>query len=105
MFVGACLWSTLRSLTHALHLKTLGLKDLDIVASELVKFLLLNTGYDSIESLEKRVSEMESAQAEIKKNSKGATTSASTASNKVDELNRELKAMEKRLVKVEGKVQ
>ena len=47
------LWSILQSLTSSLRLKSLGFKDLDIVASELVKFLIINTGYNAIEGLEK----------------------------------------------------
>ena len=53
------LWSTLRSLSLALELSNIGFHNLDIVSSELVKFLLVNTGYESIAKLENKVEELE----------------------------------------------
>ena len=91
------LWSSLQSLQLALRLKREGLKDLDIVASELVKFLLTNSGYGSIERLERDVKEIP----DMLKSIKGATTSATTASNKIDELKKTIVGLEKRLTKVD----
>ena len=95
------LFATLQSLELALKLKSLGLKDLEIVSSELVKFLLTNTGYDSIEKLEKQVATLLTSYSDVSKVAKGAASSANTASNKVDELKRQVNALEKRLAKLE----
>ena len=52
---GAILWSTLQSLNIAMHFKSICFKNIDIISSELVKFLLTNTGYESIQVLEQKV--------------------------------------------------
>ena len=98
------LWTSLQSLLQALHLKSLGLKDLDIVASELVKFLLTNTESESVISLEKRVSALESSLVEVKKSTKGAAAAATTAGNKADEAKKLGQGLDKRLSKVEAKM-
>ena len=49
------------------------------MASELVKFLMTNTAYDSIDCLEKQFSQL----ADIQKAVKEAVSSATTSSNKV----------------------
>ena len=53
--------------------------------------------------LEKQVTHLETTMAELKKAVKGATTSAATSANKVDELKKRIDALEKRLKKVEDK--
>lgn len=98
------LWSSLQSLQVALKLKNLGLKDLDVVSSELVKFLLVNTGYDSIERLQKQVETLTASVSSAQKSVKGALTSSITATNKVDELQKQITALEKRLSKAENKL-
>ena len=95
------LFFTLQSLKLALKLKSLGLKDLEIVSSKLVKFLHTNTGYKSIEQLEKYVATLQSSSLEVSKTDKMATASANTTSNKVDTLTKHLNAMEERLFKLE----
>ena len=95
------LWTSLLSLQQALHLKNLGLRDLNIVASELVKFLLINTGYDSIEALEKKVAALETSVLELRKSVKGAATAAVTAGNKAVEAKKLAVSLEKRVTKVE----
>ena len=42
---GSILWSTIQSLDVAMKFKGVGFINLSIVSSELVKFLLINTGY------------------------------------------------------------
>ena len=99
----AALWATLRSLDVANQLKSIGLANLDIVCSELVKFLLVNTGCEAITKLEAKVSELEKTKAELTKANKGAVASAATATNKVDELKKTVAGLEKRLKKLEDK--
>ena len=55
----AILWSKLQSLGIASSLKSIGFENLEVVSSELVKFLLVNTGYDSITKLEAQVASLE----------------------------------------------
>ena len=95
------LWTSLQSLDVALRLKNMGLQDLEIVSSELVKFLLVNTGYDSIEKLQKQVESLLTNTTAIQKTSKNASSSAISATNKVDELQKQISALEKRMAKVE----
>ena len=42
---GSILWSTIQSIDVAMKFKGVGFENLSIVSSELVKFLLVNTGY------------------------------------------------------------
>ena len=98
---GAILWSTLQSLNTAMHFKSIGFKNLDIVSSELVKFLLTNTGYESIQVLEQKVVSLEAGKKEAEKALKSATSAATTASNKVDECKKLMIALEKRVKKLE----
>lgn len=55
------LYSTLRSLNIAMTFKNTGFENLDVVSSELVKFLLVNTGYESISKLEIQVAALEAS--------------------------------------------
>ena len=82
---GAILWSTLQSLSTAMHFKSIGFKNLDIVSSELVKFLLTNTGYESIQVIKQKVFSLESGNKEAGKALKNATSAGTTARDKVDE--------------------
>ena len=76
---------------------------MDIVSSKITKFLLVNTGYNSIEKLEDRVEKLEKDRKDLMFSCKGAVASATTAGNKVDELKRTVKAIEKKLKTVEAK--
>jgi len=98
---GEILWSTLQSLNTAMQFKSIGFKNLDIVSSELVKFLLTNTGYESIQVLEQKVVSLEAGKKEAEKALKSATSAATTASNKVDECKKLMIALEKRVKKLE----
>ena len=75
------LWSQLGSLQAAIELKDQGLENLDIVAAKLVQFLLVNTQYDSIATLE---ADQKSMKADIKEalaNKNRLETSLSTANS------------------------
>ena len=53
--------------------------------SELVKFLLVNTGYESIQRLESQVAELMASKKESDRALKEATTTAKSSTNKLDE--------------------
>ena len=93
------LWTTLRSLKIAMSFKSTGFENLDVVSSELVKFLLVNTGYESISKLEAQVAALEANKKEMASSLKGANTAATTASNKVDDLKKVVASLEKRVKK------
>jgi hypothetical protein len=99
----AIFWANLRSLDIGLGFKRTGLENLHIVSSELVKFLLVNTGYESISGLESKVKLLESQSSDLQKLAKNAEKSALSAANKSDELKKVVEAMGKRLAKVEAK--
>ena len=101
--MAAHLWSSLQSLVIGKEYKNIGFANLDIVSSEITKFLLVNTGYDSIEKLQEKVERLEKEKKEGATALKGAISAATTSSNKVDELKRTVLALEKRLKKLEEK--
>jgi hypothetical protein len=86
-------WATIWSLDIGLSFKAIGLDNLHIVSSELVKFLLVNTGFESIRCLETKVSVLEAKTSELQKTVKNSEKSAVTASNKSDELKRTCEAL------------
>ena len=96
-------WSTIRSLDIALDFKRTDFENLHIVSSELVKFLLVNTGYESISGLEVKVATLEGQVSELQKTVKNADKSAIAASNKSDELKKLCDSLVKRVTKLEGR--
>jgi hypothetical protein len=96
-------WSTIRSLDIALAFKRTGFENLHIVSSELVNFLLVNTGYESISGLEVKVATLEGQVSELQKTVKNAEKSAIAASNKSDELKKLCDTLVKRVTKLEGR--
>jgi hypothetical protein len=70
----------------------------------LVKFLLVNTGYESISGLEATVKPLETQSSELSKLAKNSEKSALSAANKADEMKKVCEALAKRLAKVETKV-
>jgi hypothetical protein len=96
-------WATIRSLDIGLGFKRTGFENLHIVSSELVKFLLVNTGYESISSLEGKVATLEGSNADLLKTARNSEKSAITASNKVDELKKLCDTLIKRVTKLESK--
>ena len=57
--MSAYLWMALRALNIGKEFRSIGFSNLDVVSSEITKFLLVNTGYDSIEKLEEKVATLE----------------------------------------------
>jgi hypothetical protein len=94
-------WATIRSLDMGLGFKRTGFENLHIVSSELVKFLLVNTGYESISELETKVSALEGQVSDLQKTSRNSEKSAVTASNKADELKKLSDSLVKRITKLE----
>jgi hypothetical protein len=94
-------WATIRSLDIGLGFKRTGFENLHIVSSELVKFLLVNTGYESITELETKVSVLEGQVSDLQKTSRNSEKSAVTASNKADELKKLSDSLVKRITKLE----
>ena len=92
----------MQSLQTAQELKKVGFKNLDIVTSELTKFLLINTGYESVKKLESKVKELEDAKRSQQSDVKSAVSSANTASNLASETKKLLAALDKRVKKLEG---
>ena len=97
-------WASIRSLDIGLGFKRTGMENLHIVSSELVKFLLVNTGYESISGLESKVATLESQATKLQKSAKNAKKSAITSSNKADDLQKVCDALVKRITKLEAKV-
>jgi methyl-accepting chemotaxis protein len=83
--------------------KEAGFKDDPTIASEYVKFLAANSGTDAVEKVSNRMTSVETELKEAAKLARNAGTSASTASNKVDEVKKTLAELLRRVTKVEGK--
>jgi hypothetical protein len=96
-------WATIRSLDIGLGFKRTGFENLHIVSSELVKFLLVNTGYESISSLEAKVCMLEGSNSDLQKTARNSEKSAVTASNKAGELKKLCESLTKRVTKLEGR--
>ena len=73
-----------------------GIKDHPAISSEYVKFLAANTGFEKVNSLEKRVTELD-------KTWKEQCKTYTTANNKVVEVQKVVSDLVKRLTKIESK--
>jgi hypothetical protein len=71
-------WSTIQSLDLGLEFKSTGFKNLHVVLSELVKFLLVNTGYESISVLEAKVAHLKGRNSDLQKMAKNLEKSSIT---------------------------
>jgi hypothetical protein len=94
-------WANLRSLDRAMSIKKNEYKNDPIVSGELVKFLAVNTGIETIEVLETKVKDLQGKLGQSKANAAAATKAATSASNKAEENKTRLEAFKKRLEKVE----
>jgi len=95
------IWTSIQSLFIGMRYKSIGFQNLDIVASEITKFLLVNTGYESIQKLEQKVEILEKEKRDLITSTKGTVTASTSASNKVDELKKLLVGLDKRIQKLE----
>ena len=85
------------------EMTNLGFRDSPIVASELVNFLALNTGFDAIEMLVKSNTTLKAEVAALTKAVAGNTKTIATAANKVDNFKTSIDSTNKRLAKLEAK--
>ena len=93
------MWSQLSSLQVAVYLIAQGLENLEIVSAELVQFMLVNTQYDSITTLEDETAQLKSDYKEVSFSRKKLEAQLSTANNKILDLVKKVQALEKKLNK------
>ena len=97
-------YATLRSLDIMTEISSDNFKNSPIITSELSKFLALNTNYEMVEMVQEKLKLVETDAAQLKREVKGAVSTANTASNKwdttfktsIDDVKRRLKALEQR---------
>ena len=80
-------------------IKRHGFKDDPLVSSELIKFLAVNTGIESIKCLGNKVVLLQNELTETKKAALLATKAATSGSNKIDELKSALAGLTNRVDK------
>jgi hypothetical protein len=95
-------WSVFKSHDIMARYKRNAYKDDPTVASELVKFLAINTGIEAIDRVVTKVEVMEGEVTTAKREATTASRAASTASNKVDELKKVVDALAKRVGRLES---
>jgi hypothetical protein len=88
-------WSVFEAHDIMARYKRNAYKDDPTVASELVKFLAINTGTEAIDRVITKVEVMEGEVTTAKREAMTASRGASTASNKVDELKKVVDALAK----------
>jgi outer membrane murein-binding lipoprotein Lpp len=84
-----------------MSIKKDGLKNDPIVSGELLKFLAVNTGNETIKVLETKVKDLQGKLGQAKASVTASTKAATSASNKADRNKTRLEASKKRLEKVE----
>jgi hypothetical protein len=100
--VASIFWANIGSLDIGLGFKRTWFENLHIVSSELVKFLLVSTSYESISKLETKVAVLEGqVLSDLQETSKNSKRSAVTASNKADERKKLSNSLVKRIAKLE----
>jgi len=77
-------YASLRSLDLMMDIIRVNFKNSPIITAELSKFLALNTNYEALEQVQKKLSTMEADRASMKKEVKSAVSAANTAGNKWD---------------------
>ena len=77
-------YSSLRSLDLMMNISAVNFKNSPIITAELSKFLALNTNYEAVEQVQKKVTSIESDTLAMKKDVKSAISAANTAGNKWD---------------------
>jgi hypothetical protein len=97
------LWAVLKSHDVMQEYKRLNFKNHPSIATELVKFLAINTSFDAIEKLTTQVAAHQVEIVEYKKNIAAVTKSAHAAANKADDAKKLFDQLVKRVEKVENK--
>ena len=96
-------WAEIQSLEIMNQFKAHAFKDHPAIASEYVKFLVTNTGIESLEKLLTRVTNLEEKVSELTKSVKASITSSTTASNKADEVKKSMTDLIRRIGSLEKK--
>ena len=91
------LWSQLSCIQIAVEFKNQGLENLEIVSAELVQFLLINTKYDSIETLEEEHTSLKKELKEVSATKKWLDSALSTVNNRITDLSKTVQALEKKV--------
>jgi hypothetical protein len=96
-------WSVLKSHDVMASYKRLNFKNHPSIATELVKFLAINTSFEAIEKLTCKTTVLELEIADFKKKLNEALKTAAAASNKLDETKRLTDLLLKRVTRLEEK--
>jgi hypothetical protein len=97
-------WAVLKSHDVMASYKRLNFKNHSLIATELVKFLAINTSFEAIDKVTAKAASLEIDVLEGKKQLAVANKAAASASNKADECKTKLDSFAKRLQTLEGKV-
>ena len=95
------LWSVLRSHDVMTEFKRLNFKNHPSIATELVKFLAINTSFEAIDKLTTKSSYLEIEVLDYKKQIAAAVKAAASSANKADEAKKLSDLLTKRLTKLE----
>ena len=77
-------FASLRSLDLMMGIMEVNFKNSPIITAELSKFLALNTNYEAIEQMQKKMNSLETDSVAMRKDVKSAVSAAGTAGNKWD---------------------
>jgi len=77
-------FASLRSLDLMMGIMEVNFKNSPIITAELSKFLALNTNYEAVEQMQKKVNSLEADSVAVRKDVKSAVSAANTAGNKWD---------------------
>jgi hypothetical protein len=94
-------WSVIKAHDVMARYRRHNYKDDPTVSSELVKFLAVNTGYELLDVLTGKMSNLESEVSTLKKELANAVKSAMASANKSDEGKKAIDLLLKRIVKLE----
>jgi len=100
----AITYSSLRSLDLMIGIAQVNFKNSPIITAELSKYLALNTNYEAVEQVQKKLLIIDSDNAAMRKEVKSAVSAANTAGNKWDSsLKPQLEDLKKRLRSLESR--
>ena len=96
-------WAVLKSHDIMAAYKRLNFKNHPSIATELIKFLAINTSFEAIERVTAKVAFLEAEALSYKKQIAEAVKTASASANKADEAKKQSDSFLKRLTKLEDK--
>jgi len=100
----AITYASLRSLDLMMSIIQVNFKNSPIITAELSKYLALNTNYEAVEQVQKKLTSIEAENVAMKKDVKSAVSAANTAGNKLDSsLKPQLEDFKKRLRALESR--